>query len=201
MCGLFGILGGKSGINVNDVINSLKHRGPDDQSLVNVNEGILIHTRLSIIDLSNQAKQPMVDDSRRYTIVYNGEVYNHDVLRKELVGLNINFKSKSDTEVILKGYAVWGEKLFPKLRGMFAFAIYDAKKREVVLVRDGMGIKPLLYSKIGGKIIFGSEIKAIMSTGLIEKKLNTRAVTSLLKYGSIHNLKLLDNKRLNQCFH
>jgi asparagine synthase (glutamine-hydrolysing) len=185
MCGFFGIFGDTNDIKVNRVINALKHRGPDDQCSINVDGGILGHTRLSIIDLSNKARQPMTDDIGRYTIVYNGEVYNYGLIKKELESLGINFRSNSDTEVILKGYQVWGESLFPKLRGMFALGIYDAETKGIVLVRDGLGIKPLLYAQFGTKLVFGSELKAIIETGVIPKTLNNKAITSLLCYGSI----------------
>ena len=185
MCGIAGVYGFFNETIINHMINSLTHRGPDDSGWQKVKGGVLGHTRLSIIDLSDHARQPMKDREGRYTIVYNGEVYNYKELKKELADKGSKFDSNSDTEVILLGYRTWGEKIFPKLRGMFALAIHDARTGEVILARDHLGIKPLLYSDRGSQLLFASELKAILQTNLLKEDLDPVAVSSLLQFGSV----------------
>ena len=133
------------------------------------------HTRLSIIDLTSNANQPLISHSKRYVMVYNGEVYNYREIRQELK--NINWKSNSDSEVILEAFEMWGINFIKKLNGMFAIAIYDKQDNKLFLFRDRMGIKPLYYFQDGVQFIFASEIKAI-------KKCNVKLE---LSYPSIHS--------------
>lgn len=147
-----------------------KHRGPDG-SRVWEGEGVTLgHNRLAIIDLRERAAQPMHDASGRYHIVFNGEIYNYRELREELKG-RYEFKTESDTEVLLVGYIVWGEKMFPKLRGIFAFGLWDSEQNELVLARDHMGVKPLYYRLEGVALSFSSELPALL-VGMGERKLN-----------------------------
>jgi asparagine synthase (glutamine-hydrolysing) len=164
MCGIAGNVnfkGRPSPSLVKAMIHSLAHRGPDDEGVWAEGPVVLGHRRLSIIDLSEAGHQPMHFPERGLSIVYNGEVYNFRVLRAELVQLGYNFKSHTDTEVILKGYDAWGDSLFAKLRGMFAFALWDERAQELVLARDPFGIKPVYYGTLGEDFIFASELKAI----------------------------------------
>lgn len=139
-----------------------KHRGPDG-SRVWESDGITLgHNRLAIIDLSDRALQPMQSMDARYSIVFNGEIYNYRELRAELVG-QYTFKTESDTEVLLAAYIRWGMDMFPKLRGMFAFGIWDGETHELLLARDHMGIKPLYYTMHDGVLTFSSEIPALLS--------------------------------------
>jgi len=140
---------------------SLFHRGPDGRGIFIDTENNLAlgHVRLSIIDLSEAASQPMFNESKTLVIVYNGEIYNYQAIRKELQKKGYNFRSHSDTEVILKGYEAWGEDVFEKLNGMYALAIWDRSQRKLILARDPFGIKPLYYYFDGKTLIFSSEVK------------------------------------------
>ena len=143
--------------------DTLIHRGPDAQQSVFLEQGTLAlgHTRLSIIDLSNRANQPMQSGS--LWVTFNGEIYNHRQLRKDLEGAGAKFVTNSDTEVLLHGYRSWGQGLCEKLLGMFAFAIWDDERKQVYLGRDHFGQKPLYYTEQGGTFFVASEIKAIKS--------------------------------------
>jgi asparagine synthase (glutamine-hydrolysing) len=172
---------------------AMVHRGPDDSGLeiirhVGKHSLILAHRRLSILDLSLAGHQPMHDPETGNWIVYNGEVYNFAALRKELESLGHRFESQCDTEVILKGYAAWGEEVLPRLRGMFAFAIYDATRRIVLLARDRFGIKPLYYCPrpvTGVPLIFASEVRALLASELVSRRLSQAGVASYLTNGYV----------------
>ncbi|HKK68672.1 MAG TPA: hypothetical protein VJ946_10680, partial [Bacteroidales bacterium] len=138
---------------------SLKHRGPDADGYYCSERMGFAHRRLSILDLSDNANQPMESHSRRYTCVYNGEVYNYRDIAKEL---NIDFKTSSDTEVILEAFDEWGVTFINKLNGQFAIAIYDKQEKVMYLFRDRLGIKPLYYYWDGEHFVFASELKALM---------------------------------------
>lgn len=142
-----------------------RHRGPDDTGVALFDHCSLGHDRLSIIDLSPRAHQPMTSADGRYTITYNGELYNFKEIRNELAG-KYQFKSDSDTEVILNAYAEWGAKMLSKFNGIFAFAIYDRECDELFLARDRAGVNPLYYYYDGQKFVFSSEIKAILEAGV-----------------------------------
>ncbi len=139
-----------------------KHRGPDDKGKFIDDDVSLGHNRLSIIDLSARGHQPMFDRSGRYVIVYNGELYNYQQLRNNLLVKGIKFDSKSDTEVVLKSFIKYGPSCLKKFNGIFSFAIWDKEKKELFLARDHLGVKPLYYYHHNGKFIFSSEIKAIL---------------------------------------
>jgi len=165
MCGIAGILdSGGRGLDeaVRRMTTSLTHRGPDDEGFY-LGRGIALgHRRLSIIDIDG-GKQPLYNEDRSMCIVYNGEVYNHGALKAELTGLGHNFRTKTDTEVILHAYEQWGPQCVKRFNGMFAIAIWDEKKKTLFMARDRLGIKPLFYSSYGGKFVFASEIKAILT--------------------------------------
>lgn len=145
---------------------TLHHRGPDDEGFfVDGNIG-LAHKRLSIIDLSSLARQPMANENESVWLIFNGEIYNYLELRKELLKKGHIFKSNSDTEVIVHLYEDYGEKFLEKLNGMFALALFDKKKNKIIIARDRLGIKPVYYYSDKKKIIFASEIKAILKYGI-----------------------------------
>jgi asparagine synthase (glutamine-hydrolysing) len=149
---------------VQAICASMLHRGPDAGGLWASpdQQCMLGHRRLSIIDLDARSNQPMLTADGHYAIVFNGEIYNYKSLRKELESAGLRFRTESDTEVLLAGYAHWGGSLFARLDGMFALAIYDARRRELVLARDRMGEKPLYYARPAGALVFASELKALL---------------------------------------
>lgn len=174
MCGIAGFVTVANNLNINNdilrnMVNSLSHRGPDDEGMVNINLGasglkgvFLGHRRLKIIDLSLTGHQPMFNGSKTLCITYNGEIYNYIEIRKELINKGYRFKSTSDTEVILNAYQEWGVDCFAKFNGMWALAILDNKKKKVILSRDRFGKKPLYYYKSADEFVFASEIKALL---------------------------------------
>ncbi|MDW8002912.1 MAG: asparagine synthase (glutamine-hydrolyzing) [Deltaproteobacteria bacterium] len=198
MCGIAGIITSNRYFAISQVeamISRLRHRGPDDYGVwicdqskrvcSNTATVALGHTRLSVIDVSMAGHQPMVDEKRGNVITYNGEIYNFLELRKELLSLGENFVSNTDTEVILKAYGVWGLDFIKKLRGIFAFAIWDAKKRMLILARDPLGVKPLYVYQKPDLLLFSSEVRALLATGLIPKRLDIEGLWSYLAYGSV----------------
>ena len=172
MCGIGGIVNtNNSKIDPNIIENikdSLEHRGPDNSSVKHISESnCFVHTRLSIIDLNDRSNQPFQSADGRYTLVFNCEIYNYKEIRKDLESIGINFNTKGDTEVLLKGFIEHGEGILEKLRGQFAFAIYDDSEESIFLARDRIGIKPLYFSSYDDWFIFGSEIKTIEKSGLV----------------------------------
>ena len=167
MCGITGLfnLNGDALNEVNSLENacdSLKHRGPDNSAIYKSPFAILGHTRLSIIDTSNSANQPISDISGRYTMVFNGEIYNFKELKKELIKDGISFKSQSDTEVLLYYYIKHGVQALKELNGFFAFAVYDALEKTTLIARDRFGIKPLYFYHSDLSLYFGSELKSLL---------------------------------------
>ena len=170
MCGISGIMyfNKKLFVKKKQIHNmnlTLKHRGPDASGIwISKNKNIGFgHTRLSIIDLSKEANQPFVDRTKNYILSFNGEIYNYMEIKKKLIDKGYKFKTKnSDTEILLLSYIEWGLKCVDKFRGMFAFAIWDNLKKKVFLIRDRVGVKPLYYKFDSEKLIFSSEIKAIL---------------------------------------
>ena len=172
MCGIAGIIGkDKINIPIETMLGRIKHRGPD--GLFYWEEGNIAfgHARLSIIDLSTDANQPMIDPSTGNVIIFNGEIYNYLEIKKA-IGSRYQFKTDSDTEVILAAYNVYGIEFFKELRGMFAFALLDKKTNKVLLARDRFGIKPLYYRIVNKAFIFASEIKAIINVNNIQEQIN-----------------------------
>jgi asparagine synthase (glutamine-hydrolysing) len=162
MCGILGILPADPSERFRKALDTLAHRGPDDWGIWSSGQDLTLgHRRLSILDLSPDGHQPMLDSTKRYSIVFNGEIYNFLELRRELSGKGYIFKSQSDTEVILSAYQEWGKDCLLKFNGMWAFAIWDSMEKKLFLSRDRFGIKPLFYASIGDQFIFASEMKAI----------------------------------------
>ncbi|MBU1349027.1 asparagine synthase (glutamine-hydrolyzing) [Patescibacteria group bacterium] len=158
-----------------------RHRGPDDEGFFEAPGISFRQSRLSIIDLSPAGHQPMSTQDQRFTIIFNGEIYNYQELRRELERLGERFRSTSDTEVLLAAFARWGEACLPKLNGIFAFAIWDREERRLTLVRDHVGVKPLYYAWDGEKLIFSSEIKAILVHD-VAKDIDTDALNQYFRY-------------------
>ncbi|MCK4669661.1 MAG: asparagine synthase (glutamine-hydrolyzing) [Nanoarchaeota archaeon] len=161
MCGIVGFNWGDKKL-VKEMNKSLVHRGPDQEGAYVDSQVSLGQRRLSIIDLSERGRQPMKNENESVLVIFNGEIYNFKELREKLKKAGHKFKSDSDTEVLVHGWEAWGLRLPSLLNGAFAFAIYDSKKKQLFLARDRMGIKPLYYYSKDGKLIFSSEIKAIL---------------------------------------
>lgn len=186
MCGIVGYIESKKARleTIENMANKIIHRGPDDFGYFVEGNCALGHRRLSIIDLEN-GKQPMENDEGNLVIVFNGEIYNYLELREDLKLSGYTFKTNSDTEVLIKGYQEWGTKVTTKLRGMFAFAIYDKEKKEIFLARDQWGIKPLYYGLFGKTFIFGSEIKAFIEHPDFVKEFNGDILSAYLCFNSV----------------
>jgi len=206
MCGIFGIVAYQSRIPVGVLERgtaSLAHRGPDDSGTIVVRASSpdpieigLGNRRLAILDLSPLGHQPMHDPATGNWIVYNGEIYNFREVRAELEKCGATFVSHSDTEVLLKAYARWGEQCLVKFRGMFAFAIWDSAKQDLFLARDPMGIKPLYYAQAGLHFVFASEVRSILGTGLLPRRLDKAGLANYLTFGSAYDpLTLIDGIR------
>lgn len=163
---------------------TIAKRGPDDSGIFTADECALIHTRLAIVDPVG-GRQPMEIEwnSRRFTIVYNGELYNTDELRRELEKNGHIFFGHSDTEVMLHGYAQWGEEVLQKCNGIFAFAVWEHEARKLFLARDRMGVKPLFYKLHQGGILFASEIKAILTYPTVSAQLDAQGIAQILLLG------------------
>ena len=193
MCGIVGIVARETEIPpgiLEEATQLLAHRGPDDSGTLLLKQSpfqiALGHRRLSILDLSPLGHQPMQDPVTGNWIVYNGEIYNFRELRRELEHEGVEFKSHCDTEVILAAYREWGEASLTRLKGMFAFALWDTPKKQLLLARDPMGIKPLYYCQSGPTFVFASEIRALLRTGLVPRKPDPTAVLSYLAFGSVY---------------
>jgi asparagine synthase (glutamine-hydrolysing) len=196
MCGIVGILARKTPIPpavLEQATASLAHRGPDDSGTVLLKQSQpepleigLGHRRLAILDLSPLGHQPMQDPITGNWIVFNGEIYNFRELRQELEAAGAEFKSHSDTEVILAAYRVWGESFLTRLGGMFAFALWDAPRKRLLLARDPMGIKPLYYHQSDQAFVFASEVRTLLRTGLVPRRPDPTGVLSYLAFGSVY---------------
>ncbi|MGN6436126.1 MAG: asparagine synthase (glutamine-hydrolyzing) [Agriterribacter sp.] len=188
MCGIAGILyfNKLQGVNSDAVVkmtNALGHRGPDADGFFIEKRIALGHKRLSIIDLSTASNQPFFDNSGRYTIVFNGEMYNYEEVRSQLK--DYPFKTSGDTETLIAAYSKWGVNCLEHFKGMFAFAVWDRQEEELCLVRDRMGVKPLYYYLDEDKILFASEIRSILSSGLVNRKICNEAVFEYFSYQSV----------------
>lgn len=167
--------------------DTLQHRGPDDAAAWWSQDGLVAlgHRRLAIIDLSPAGRQPMADTSGRLQIIFNGEIYNYQEVRRELETRNHVFRTASDTEVILEAYLEWGDTCLRRLNGMFAFALYDRSERRLLLARDRAGEKPLFYRLDNGSIVFASELKALLADPSCPRALDPEALDFYLAFGYV----------------
>ena len=163
MCGFCGFTGNlvKSEEILTGMMNKIIHRGPDSEGKFISDDIAMGFRRLSIIDLDN-GSQPMSNETDNIVITFNGEIYNHQELREDLIAKGHVFKNNSDTEVLIHSYEEYGEKMLDNLRGMFAFVIWDSKNKTLFGARDFFGIKPFYYAEIDGQLVYGSEIKSIL---------------------------------------
>src|SRR5262245_18671762 len=200
MCGLAGSVGRLD----DDVLAAVErmsaaqvHRGPDAGASWNsVRSGdgrgaVLAHRRLAIIDLSAEANQPMHDPETGNVLVFNGEMYGFEELREELRAAGFAFRTRSDTEVVLRAYGRWGTECFRRLRGMFGLALWDARRRVLVLARDRIGIKPLYWTRVAdvdgrGTVLFASEVRALLASGKLERKLSPEALATYAWNGFVN---------------
>ena len=167
------------------MIATLRHRGPDDEGVWTDGRAGLAHARLSIIDLSPAGHQPMASADGTAWITYNGEIYNFAEIRRELEALGYSFRSRGDTEVIVNGWQAWGPKIFSRLRGMFALAIWDRRSQRLILARDRLGKKPLYYAPTAIAFLFGSEIKAVLAWPGLSRTADLSAIDSYLTFGYV----------------
>ncbi len=197
MCGIFGIVGKNAAIPAGVLergTQSLAHRGPDDSGTILLRDNAAGSTeiglgdrRLAILDLSPLAHQPMHDADTGNWIVYNGEIYNFREVRNELERTGASFVSHSDTEVVLKAYARWGGACLTKFRGMFAFALWDANRHQLLIARDPMGIKPLYYAQTASFFVFASEVRSLLGTGLVPRRIDQAGLLNFLTFGSAYD--------------
>lgn len=196
MCGIVGIVAHKSRVVpqiLEGATQSLAHRGPDDSGTIILRDSVadvevgLGNRRLAILDLSPLGHQPMHDPETGNWIVYNGEIYNFRDVRDELERLGSRFLSHSDTEVVLKAYVRWGMTCLEKFRGMFAFALWDARQHRLLVARDPMGIKPLYYAQSGSNFLFASEIRTLLGTRLVAPRLDEVGLRNFLTFGSAYD--------------
>lgn len=186
MCGIAGIIGDYKSLQLDAMLANQYHRGPDSTGhFFDAGFAALGHNRLAIIDLSPQSNQPFLDSSGRYSLVFNGEIYNYIELKAELQG-QYTFKTESDTEVLLAAYLVYGAACLQKCNGMFAFAIWDAQEKKLFAARDRFGVKPFYYSLFNNMFYFSSEIKALHAGG-IPKEPNEKVWASYFAFGSYGN--------------
>ena len=195
MCGIAGLLYPKGiatpGLEVvrrslNDMADTLSHRGPDGEGYWQSPDSRvgLAHKRLSIVDLSEKARQPMTSGNNQVWVTFNGEIYNHKSLRHQLENMGHQFRTDhSDTEVLVHGYEAWGiDGLAMRLEGMFALAIWDMNRKIMTLLRDRVGIKPIYFSRFGGIFRFASEIKALLSDPCMPRHIESTAIGHYLSF-------------------
>lgn len=184
MCGFVGFTNqiADDGQVLGAMMDTIRHRGPDAAGQYIDAEIALGHRRLSIIDVSEQGNQPLYSADGNLVLVFNGEIYNYREIRAELQEQGCIFRTNTDSEVLLHGYAVWGEQLLSRLRGMFAFVIWDKRSRTLFGARDFFGIKPLYYARMGDTLLFGSEIKAFLKHPAFRKELNHAALEEYLTF-------------------
>lgn len=185
MCGICGVWGSIQPEIIEGMVSAMHHRGPDDSGIYHNESVSLGMARLAIIDLSPAGNQPMSTPDENIWIVFNGEVYNFQTEREILVKAGYTFKSATDTEVVLRMYEHYGDDFLLRLRGMFTLAIYDRIHNRLLIARDHLGIKPLLYTQVGERLIFASELKALLATDLVQREINPDALRQLLTYGSV----------------
>jgi asparagine synthase (glutamine-hydrolysing) len=184
MCGIFGAVGPLPEGALARVAEALRHRGPDAEGRFTDSAATLLHRRLKIIDLSEAAAQPMQNEDGSVQVVFNGEIYNHRALRRELERAGHQFRSRSDTEAIVHGYEQWGDGVVERLDGMFAFGLWDRRRQRLLLARDRAGKKPIFYSNAGGTFRFGSTVESLHAAG-VPQRVAAHVLPMYLAYGFV----------------
>src|SRR5271156_5995581 len=187
MCGIAGVVNSKRGVDaatIRRMCQSIVHRGPDDEGIFVKDGAGLGVRRLSVIDLAG-GPQPVFNEDNSTCVVYNGEIYNFPELRRELESRGHRFHTRTDTEVIVHLYEEMGRDCVQKLRGMFAFAIYDTRNKSLMLARDRLGVKPLHYAFADGRLLFASEIKSILAVAPALATIDERALWQYMYFGYI----------------
>jgi asparagine synthase (glutamine-hydrolysing) len=190
MCGIVGYAGRPGALTV-DLLAAMRdkiaHRGPDASGIWSSSDGsvVLGHRRLAILDLSATGSQPMENSKRTGVLVFNGEIYNHEELRRELAAGGARFAGRSDTEVLLAAYDAWGERCVERLRGMFAFVIYDQTRKALFMARDRAGEKPLYWAQHRGGLVFASELKALFADPEFPRRLSSNGLAYYLSFGYV----------------
>lgn len=195
MCGIAGLIARDAETRIKAMLESIEHRGRDDEGVWTSGviddaprRACLGHRRLAIIDPSPAGHQPMLSPDGRYALTFNGEIYNYQELREELLARGAHFHTDTDTEVLLAAFALWGAECLPRLNGMFAFALWDEQERELTLARDRLGIKPLYYASVPDRdgasaaFVFASEVKAVLASGLVERALDPAGLHQFLTF-------------------
>ncbi len=198
MCGIVGFIDNKKNKEKKEIIKKMAdrivHRGPDQEGYYTDEYVALGHRRLSILDLSKSGGQPLFNEDKSKMIIFNGEIYNYESLKNDLIKKGYKFKTKTDTEVILNGYTEYKDKLFARLRGMFSFVIYDKNTKEIVGARDHFGIKPFYYYQNDNTFMFASEIKSFLEHPNFKKEVNTDALKMYLIFQySVHEETFFKN--------
>src|SRR3954447_2842705 len=187
MCGIFGEVAyqGGAGRSMGPALAAMRHRGPDASGEWTDGVCALGHRRLAIIDLSDAGRQPLDNEDGTVWITFNGEVYNFADLRTELEGLGHRFRTRTDTEVIVHAYEQWGTRCVARLRGMFAFAVWDQRRRRLYLARDRVGKKPLFYTRQADRFLFASELQGLLADPDVAREVDPVAIDTYLSYGYI----------------
>lgn len=184
MCAIAGVLGLSCDFVIGDMLKTMQRRGPDGNGVYQSEDCCLLHSRLAIIDPDGGAQPMLLTWGREtYSIVYNGELYNTEEIRRELIHLGHIFRTHSDTEVILHAYAQWSEGCLEKFNGIFAFAVWEQRARKLFLARDRMGVKPLFYTLLGNGLIFASEIKTLLAYPGVKAQIDENGVAEILLIG------------------
>lgn len=190
MCGIVGMVGWEGGTDpgatLRAMTTAMAHRGPDAEGHWWDEEFALGHRRLGIIDLGRENDQPFQDAEGRYVLVYNGEIYNYRALREELRTAGLTFRTSGDTEVLLRAYQHWGADCLHRLEGMFAFAILDRGSRSLFIARDRLGIKPLYMHHGHGSLVFASELRALLASGSVPRRLDHDSLVDHLRHQTVH---------------
>jgi asparagine synthase (glutamine-hydrolysing) len=193
MCGISGILGLNDKVQRENIIRAmnrcLAHRGPDDEGIFSDAQITLGHRRLSIIDLSSAGHQPMLSDDKRFCVIHNGEIYNFKEIKNQIK--DYEFKTQTDTEVILAAYIKYGKRCVEHFNGMFAFAVWDTVKKELFIARDRIGIKPLYYFHNADIFLFSSEIRALLASNIVGRKIDEESLVNYLRYQTVHAPKTI----------
>lgn len=190
MCGILGVVGAvdcELAAAFDAMLDSLADRGPDGRGVQLLDGGkvILGHRRLAIIDTSAAGSQPMANEDQTVWLTINGEIYNYLELRNELTGLGHQFRSQSDSEVVIHAYEEWGTDCLPRLRGIFAFGLWDGPSKRLLMARDGFGVKPLYYARYSDRLVFASQPKAIVGDPAFKRRLSASAFGSFLSFGYV----------------